>query len=136
MVPGIDSNFFKPKETLLELSLINAETSHTSFDNVVVEALERDMMPEIVTRSSEMWQKEWTVGGELIRGGMVIVTKISGCLIANPKIAIDAALSACATMLVASVPFIGPLLAPLAAGNDLFARTAFGSSATPVATFK
>jgi hypothetical protein len=50
-------------------------------------------------------------------------------LIANPKIAIGAALGACATTLVASVPFIGPLLAPLASSIFMLYGAGVGAAA-------
>lgn len=61
--------------------------------------------------------------------GKIIVTKILDFLIANPKIAVGAALGACATTLVASVPLIGPLLAPLSASIFMVYGAGVGAAA-------
>jgi hypothetical protein len=129
MEAEIDSHPLKPNIALLELSLLNAETSSASFDDIIVEALKRGIPPEIATRLSEIWQKAWTIGGELVSVGKIIVTKILDFLIANPKVAIGAALGACATTLVAGVPFIGPLLAPLASSIFMLYGAGVGAAA-------
>ena len=41
MAAAIDSHPLKPNIALLELSLLNAETSSASFDDIIVEALKR-----------------------------------------------------------------------------------------------
>jgi hypothetical protein len=119
----------KANAALLELSLINAETSDASFDDVMVEALKRGIAPEIVTRLSEVWAKAFLISGEIIGVGRIVVTKILEFVVANPKIAIGAALGACATTLVASVPFIGPLLAPLTASVFMLYGAGIGAAA-------
>jgi hypothetical protein len=129
MAAAIDSHPLKPNIALLELSLLNAETSSASFDDIIVEALKRGIPPEIATRLSEIWQKAWTIGGELVSVGKIIVTKILDFLIANPKVAIGAALGACATTLVAGVPFIGPLLAPLVSSIFMLYGAGVGAAA-------
>jgi hypothetical protein len=60
MAAAINSNPLKPNVALLELSLISAETSGASFDDVMVEALKRGIPAEIATRLAEIWQKAWT----------------------------------------------------------------------------
>ncbi len=119
----------KANVALLELSLINAETSDASFDDVTIEALKRGVPAEIVTRLSEIWEKAWVIGGELVGVGKIIVRKILDFLIANPKIAVGGALGACATMIVASVPFIGSMLAPLVASIFMLYGAGVGATA-------
>ena len=129
MAAAINSNPLKANAAMFELSLINAETSGASFDDIMVEALKRGIPPEIATRLSEILQKAWTIGGELVSVGKIIVTKIMDFLAANPKIAIGTALGACAATLVASVPFIGPMLAPLAASICMVYGAGVGAAA-------
>lgn len=129
MTTTIGATPLKANTALLEISLINAETSGASFDDVTVEALKRGIPPEIVTRLSEMWEKAFLIGGEIVSVGKIIVTKIMEFVVSNPKIAIGVALGACATTLVASVPFIGPLLAPLTASVSMLYGAGVGAAA-------
>ena len=129
MTTAMGAKPLKANVALLELSLINAETSDASFDDVTIEALKRGVPSEIVTRLSEIWEQAVVIGGELVSVGKIIVRKILDFLSANPNIAIGAALGACATMIVASVPLIGPMLAPLTASLFMLYGAGVGAAA-------
>lgn len=102
-------------QAMLELTLLNAETSGQSFDDVVLEGLQRGLPPELLIRMKSLWEQTKKVGNELIEVGKIIVMKIIEFLKANPKLAASLAISAAVYLLAHAIPFIGPLLAPLLA---------------------
>lgn len=104
----------KPNQGMLELSLMNAEASSVQFDDVVVEALNRGIPPELVTRLKELWEKTKVVAGEIVAIGKIIVRQIIEFLRQNPKLTIGMALGAAVAALIGGIPFIGTLLQPLA----------------------
>jgi hypothetical protein len=105
----------QPRQALLEITLMNAESSDANFDDVVIESLKRDIPAEIVTRLAELWSQTKVVAGEVIAVGKIIVRKIVDFLLANPKLTIGIAVGAALTVLVSGIPFIGPLIAPMTA---------------------
>ena len=104
----------KPNQGMFELSLMNAEASSAQFDDVVVEALNRGIPPELVTRLKELWEKTKVVAGEIVAIGKIIVRQIIEFLRQNPKLTIGMALGVAVAVLIGGIPFIGPLLQPLA----------------------
>ncbi len=104
----------KPNQGMFELSLMNAEASSAQFDDVVVEALNRGIPPELVTRLKEVWEKTKVIAGEIVAIGKIIVRQIIEFLRQNPKMTIGMALGAAVAVLIGGIPFIGPLLQPLA----------------------
>ena len=104
----------QPKQALLELTLLNAESSNVEFDDAMIASLKRGIPPELLTRLSELWTQTKVVAGEVIAVGKIIVGKIIEFLLANPKITLGIAVGAVLSALVAGIPFIGPMLAPLA----------------------
>lgn len=118
----------QPKQALLELTLLNAESSDASFDDVVIEGLKRDMPAELVTRLAELWTQTKIVAGEVIAVGKIIVRKIIAFMLANPKLAIGIAVGAALSALVAGIPFIGPLLAPMAATLSMLYGAGVGAA--------
>lgn len=103
----------KPEQGMFELTLLNAEISTTSFDDTVVDALDRGIPPELVTRLKELWEQTKLIAGEIVAIGKIIVRQIIDFLKANPKLTIGLALGAAVGALVGGVPLIGPLLQPL-----------------------
>jgi hypothetical protein len=119
----LDSN-----QAMLELTVLSAETSGKTFDDVVLEGLRRDIPPELLTRMKSLWETTKTIGNETIEVGKIIVLKIVEFLKANPKLAASLALGASVYLLSQAVPVIGPILAPLlAAVTTIYA---FGSIGT------
>jgi hypothetical protein len=103
----------KPEEGMFELSLLNAESSETKFDDVVLDAIERGIPPELVTRLRELWDTAKVIAGEVVAIGRIIVSHILDFLKRNPKLTWGLAVGAALTVLIGGVPLIGPLLQPL-----------------------
>lgn len=101
------------QQAMLEITLLNAETSSKSFDEVLLEGLDKDIPPEMVTRMKELWEKTQVIGGELIEIGKIVVLKMLDFLKANPKLSAALALGAAIYLLTNSIPFLGQILAPL-----------------------
>lgn len=106
----IDSN-----KAMLELTLLNAETSGSTFDEFILSGLARDIPPEILTRMKDLWDKTKQVGDEVIAIGKIIVLKIIDFLKKHPKLAASLAIGAAVYVLSNGVPVIGHFLAPLLA---------------------
>ncbi|MGZ4954426.1 MAG: hypothetical protein ACXV8Q_04870 [Methylobacter sp.] len=105
----------QPKNALIELTLLNAEYFDDEFDDVLIAGLKRNIPPEILTRLMELWTQTKEVAGEVIAIGKIIVRKIIEFLLDNPKLTIGIAIGVALGVLVASIPLIGAVLAPLAA---------------------
>ncbi len=118
----------RPQQALVELTLLNAEMSDAEFDNVVVAGLKRGLPPELITRLSELWTQTKVVAGEVIAIGKIIVRKIIEFLLANPKLALGIAVGAVLTVLVSGIPFIGHLLAPMAATISMLYGAGIGAA--------
>lgn len=128
MTATANTQRLQPKQALFELTLINAESSDIEFDDVVIDSLKRDIPAELVTRLSELWTQTKVVAGEVIAVGRIIVRKIVDFLLDNPKLTIGIAVGAALTALVSSIPFIGPLLAPMAATVSMLYGAGVGAS--------
>lgn len=110
------------EQAMLEFTLLNAETTDQSFDDVVLDGLQRGIPPEMLTRMKSLWEQTKKIGNEVIEVGKIIVMKIIEFLKANPKLAASLAIGAAVYLLVHAIPFIGSLLAPLlAVGAALYA---------------
>ncbi|NOU15575.1 MAG: hypothetical protein HOO92_16705 [Methylococcaceae bacterium] len=116
-----------PKDALIELTLLNAEHSDESFDDLLIDSLKRNIPPEIATRLLELWSQTKVVAGEVVAVGKIIVRKIIDFLLNNPKMTIGIAIGAALSVLVAGIPFIGPLLAPLVAALSILYGAGVGS---------
>jgi hypothetical protein len=109
-----NSTVLKQEQGMFELSLMNAEASSTQFDDVIIDALNRGIPPELVMRLKQLWEKTKEVAGEVVAVGKIIVRQIIEFMKKNPKLAIGLALGAAVAILIGSIPFIGPFLQPLA----------------------
>lgn len=105
----------KPEEGMFELSLLNAEASETKFDDFVVDAIERGIPPELITRLKDIWGAAQTIAGEVVAVGRIILGRIMDFVKQNPKLTLGLALGAAVAALVGGIPLIGPLLQPLSA---------------------
>lgn len=103
------------EQAMLEFTLLNAETSGQSFDDVVLDGLQKGIPPEMLTRMKSLWEQTKKIGNEVIEVGKIIVMKIIEFLKANPKLAVSLAIGAAVYLLAHAIPFLGPLLAPLSA---------------------
>ena len=116
------------EQGLFELTLLNAETSHKQFDDVVVMGLSRGIPPEIITRLQSLWVVTKSIAGEIVEIGKIIVQKIFDFIKANPTLTLGLAIGAAVGVLVAGIPFLGPLLAPLSASLSMLYGAAVGVS--------
>lgn len=103
---------FTPSAAMLELSMMNADVTNQNFDDVIIEALNRGVPPEVVTRLQGIWTTTKKIGNEVIAIGKIIIKEIIRFLKENTKMTVGIAIGAAVTFLVASVPFVGPILAP------------------------
>lgn len=120
-----------PEQGLFELSLMNAETSGSSFEDVVLDGINRGIPPEILTRLKELWDITKVVAGEIVAVGKIIVKSIIDFIKINPELTIGAALGASVSVLIAGIPFIGPILAPL----SLIIATVYGAAVGATASY-
>lgn len=102
-----------PEQGIFELSLINGEISDNNFDDFVIEFIRKGVPVEIITRLRDLWDTTKYVAGEIIAIGKIVVQKILEFLKANPKLTIGLAIGAAAATLIAGIPIIGSLIAPL-----------------------
>lgn len=128
-----------PEQALMELTLLNAESSDTSFEDLFVAGIGQGLPPEVLTRLKDLWDRTRVVGGEIVAIGRIIVQKIFEFLQANRNLAVGFAMGAAVGALVGGIPIIGPLLAPLSIllaglyGAGTFAATEKGCySGSPV----
>ena len=103
----------KREEGMFELSLRNAEASAKTFDDLVVDAIERGIPIEVITRLKEIWDAAQVIAGEVVAVGRIIVGQIIEFVKQNPKLTLGLALGAAVAALVGGIPLIGPMLQPL-----------------------
>ena len=106
---------FTQEQGMFELSMLNAETSEAEFEEVIIEGIKMGIPPEILTRLQELWEATKEIAGEIVAIGKIIVMEIINFLRANATIAVGVAIGAAVSSLLLIIPFIGPLLFPLAA---------------------
>ncbi len=116
------------EQGLFELTLLNAETSHRQFDDVVVMGLSRGIPPEIITRLQSLWVVTKSIAGEIVEIGKIIVQKIFDFIEANPNLTLGLAIGAAVGVLVTGIPFLGPLLAPLISSISMLYGAVVGQS--------
>lgn len=111
-----------------ELTLLNAEMTQEQLDNVMIQGLNMGIAPEIMTRIKSLWSITQLVAGEVIAVGKIIALKIFEFLKANPNLTIGLALGAAVGVLVAGIPFLGALLAPLTTAISMIYGAAVGAA--------
>jgi len=102
-------------EGLFELSLINAEKSGYSFEDFYLWGTEKGIPAEVLTRLKSVWNLTKKIAGEVISIGKVIVSSILDFLKAHPKLTAGILVGAAITVLISSIPFLGPILGPVSA---------------------
>jgi len=116
------------EQGMFELTLLNAEHAQGQLDDVLVEGLALGIPAEIMTRLSTLWSLTKVFAGEVIAIGRIIVTQIFAFLRSHPGIAIGVLLGAAVGALTAGIPFVGPMLAPLASSVSMLSGAAIGST--------
>ncbi|WP_138411991.1 hypothetical protein [Stutzerimonas nosocomialis] len=113
---------------MFELTLLNAEVGPQSMDDILVVGLNRGIPPEIMTRLKALWTTTKMVAGEIVSIGKIVVVKIFEFLKANPNLTIGIALGAAVGALVAGIPFLGAMLAPLSTAVSMLYGAAVGAT--------
>ena len=105
---------YLPERGLFDLTLLNAESASANFDDIFIEGVQRGMPVELLTRLRGLWETTKAIAVEVIAIGKIIVQKIFEFLKQNPKLTLGIALGAAVGVLIAGIPLIGSLLAPIA----------------------
>ncbi|MDH4562309.1 hypothetical protein [Pseudomonas sp. BN411] len=113
---------------MFELTLLNAAVSREQLDDVLVMGLNRGIPPEIMTRLESVWGMTRTIAGEVVAIGKIVVMKIFEFLKANPNLTIGIALGAAVGTLIAGIPFLGAMLAPLVTALSILYGAAVGAT--------
>jgi hypothetical protein len=117
----------KQAEALLELSMLNSESTLADFTDMKVELLNKGIPAEFITRMEELWHSTKIIAGELVSIGKIIIQKIYAFTIENTHLATGLALGAALGALVSLIPFLGPLLSPLVTALGLIAGALYGA---------
>jgi hypothetical protein len=104
------NNTLSPEQGMFELTLMNADSASSKFDDVVIEALNRGVPAELVTRLKDIWTKTQVIAGEVVAIGKIIVLQILEFLKRNPKLTVGLAMGAALATLVSGIPILGPLI--------------------------
>jgi hypothetical protein len=105
----------KQQDALLELSMLNAESTEYDFTDVKVKCIKNGIPIEIITRMENLWQTTKLIAGEIVAIGKIIVMKIYDFVVANTHLAMGMALGVSLGAIIAIIPIFGPLLSPLVA---------------------
>lgn len=98
----------------LELALWQAEAEMTSSSDLYIRLTEMGFPPEIAIRLKELVGAVKPIGDKVISIGKIIVLKLIGFIDKHPNLATGVALGVVVSLLVGSVPFLGPILASIA----------------------
>lgn len=98
------------QEALLDISIMNAEASNTSFTDIFIQLSNEGLPAEVITRMEGIWKTTKVISGEVIQIGKIIVLKIFEFIKANIGLALGLAIGAAISAMVGMIPFIGPWL--------------------------
>ena len=98
-----------------ELALMQAESDSMASSDLFIWLLECGLSPEIAVRLKELVNVTQRVGNKVVSIGKLIVMKLRDFLIAHKNLAIGTVLGAAIASLVAAIPLLGSILAPLGA---------------------
>jgi hypothetical protein len=104
----------------MKLMALQSNTKDTNWIDAVVEFTNRGIPPEVVTRLQELWDVTKIIGGQVYEVGKILVMKIIEFILLNPKMVVGAVIGVAIGSLTNFIPFIGPMLAPLAIAVGLF----------------
>jgi uncharacterized membrane protein len=114
-----------------ELTLLCAEQSAVSFDDVLVAGARHRIPAEFVTRLKSVWEFSRHLGGEVIEIGKIVVNQILKFLDAHPGMVWGLVVGTALAVLVSSVPILGPVLAPLMVALGVSAGLAIDANVSP-----
>jgi len=98
----------------MKLMALQADTKDISWVEAVVNFTNRGVPPEVVTRLKELWETTKSIGKQVYEVGKIIVMKIIQFITDNPNMAIGVLMGISIGSLINMIPWIGPILAPLA----------------------
>ena len=98
-----------------ELALMQAESDSTASSDLYIWLLECGLSPEIAIRLKELVNVTQRIGNKVVSIGKLIVMKLRDFITAHKGLAIGTVLGAAIASLVAAIPLLGSILAPLGA---------------------
>ena len=102
-------------EAEFELALMQAESDSMASSDLYIWLRECGLSPEIAVRVKELVNVTQRIGNKVVSIGKLIVMKLRDFLIAHKNLAIGTVLGAAVASLVAAIPLLGSILAPLGA---------------------
>ena len=97
----------------LELALMQAESGSMASSDLYLWLRECGLSPEIAVRLKELVNVTQRIGNKVVSIGKLIVMKLRDFIMAHKGLAIGTVLGAAIASLVAAIPLLGSLLAPL-----------------------
>lgn len=102
-------------EANLELALLQADADSVSSSDLYLWLRESGLPPEIAIRLKDLISFTKKIGEKILALGKIIVIKLIEFAKKNPNLVIGIALGASLSFLVSAVPYLGPILALVAA---------------------
>lgn len=99
----------------LELALMQAESDSMASGDLYIWLRECGLSPEIAVRVKELVNVTQRIGNKVVSIGKLIVMKLRDFITAHKNLAIGTVLGAAIASLIAAMPLLGSLLAPLGA---------------------
>ncbi|WP_274642421.1 hypothetical protein [Pseudomonas serbica] len=99
----------------IELALMQAESDSMASSDLYIWLLECGLSPEIAIRLKELVKVTQRIGNKVVSIGKLIVMKLREFITAHKGLAIGTVLGAAIASLVAAIPLLGSILAPLGA---------------------
>jgi hypothetical protein len=104
----------KLPQAKLELALWQADADMASSSDLYIRLTEMGLPSEVAIRLKELLEIVKPIGGKMISIGKIIALKLIAFIEQHPHLATGIALGAAISSLIASVPFLGPILAIVA----------------------
>lgn len=98
-----------------ELALMQAESDSMASSDLYIWLRECGLSPEIAVRLKELVNVTQRIGNKVVSIGKLIVMKLREFITAHKGLAIGTVLGAAIASLVAAIPLLGSILAPLGA---------------------
>ncbi|AZP70705.1 hypothetical protein EJJ20_11410 [Pseudomonas poae] len=102
-------------EAEFELALMQAESDSMASSDLCIWLRECGLSPEIAVRLKELVNVTQRIGNKVVSIGKLIVMKLREFITAHKGLAIGTVLGAAIASLVAAIPLLGSILAPLGA---------------------
>lgn len=102
-------------EVEFELALMQAESDSMASSDLYIWLRECGLSPEIAVRLKELVNVTQRIGNKVVSIGKLIVMKLREFITAHKGLAIGTVLGAAIASLVAAIPLLGSILAPLGA---------------------